>query len=187
MHRRSFPLSPSPLTPRTPSPIFSIALHLLTEAKDSHKYIQQATSCSTPHYFLCAMKVSLSWFYTTYLIIIYLFSISFFTLCKISSHYTRSLITECRPGLGQRLQYRLTHCKDHCWLLLNPEPFTTTARRQASMRWHYPNICLLLSAQSAQPWWELPSYDMLERVLTGCLLIKSIPRQGRCQTVVAQT
>lgn len=119
-----------------------------------------------------------------YLFILYFF----FTLCKISSHYTRSLITESRPGLAQYLQYKLTHCKDHCWLLLNPEPFTTTARRQAPMRWHCLNICLLLSrAQSAQPWWELPPYNMLERVLTGCLLVKSIPRQGRCQTVVAQT
>jgi len=73
--------------PRIPSRIISVALHLLTKAKeDSHTYIQQAMHYSTPHYFLCAMRISLSWFYITYFIIIYLVSTSFL-------HFAEYLVT----------------------------------------------------------------------------------------------
>lgn len=143
-------LSPSTFIPRIPSPIISAALYLPTKAKDSYKHIQQATSCSTPHYFLCAMKSSLSWFYTTNLIKIYLLSVSFFTVCKIFSHYTRCLKIESISCL-RHLQYKLTHCKDYCWVFLNHMAFTTSAKRQTSMHWHCLSICLLYCHDSSEP------------------------------------
>lgn len=59
-------------------------------------------------------------------------------------------LTDCRSGLGH-LQYKLTHCKDHCWVLLNHMAFTTTTKRQTSMHWHCLNICFLYCCVSSGP------------------------------------
>lgn len=74
----------------------------------------------------------------------------FFTVCKILSHYTRCLKIESISCL-RHLQYKLTHCKDHCWVFLNHMAFTTSAKRQTSMHWHCLSICLLYCHDSSEP------------------------------------